>query len=350
MPPPFLVCRRAVQSHISLDLRSRIYPAFLSPPRQVTLPADPEARIELGKLGDHLSCTEIDDLLDGMEERTYSHGRLLVRPGEPVRGQEHAHFTCPWRGAAATAWLTGGPTPSDSRWPRLPPPLNASAQALIRVAHTRLCPASRFLTHSAQAALPRAPPPLPPTHTTHTPLSRTPPLLPLFQVRELFLIIEGAVQPVPEDFQDGQNSRLAAPYLASTGSSDRARRLATALRTREERPGSSDHRRKRWLFRRRPPKSPFSLLWTIQDFCSPPPRLREFLDNSGDDGAVAGVARPRPVGRGRCIGEGALLLDAERTISSNAEVRSRSRDLALALAQTPTPTLTMPNPDLLCAI
>jgi len=56
------------------------------------------------------------------------------------------------------------------------------------------------------------------------------------------------------------------------------------------------------------------------------------------------------VGRGRCIGEGALLLDAEHTISSNAEVRSRSRDLALALAQTPTPTLTMPNPDLLCAI
>ena len=29
----------------------------------VTLPADPEAHIDLGKLGDHLGCAEIDDLL-----------------------------------------------------------------------------------------------------------------------------------------------------------------------------------------------------------------------------------------------------------------------------------------------
>ena len=81
------------------------------------------------------------------------------------------------------------------------------------------------------------------------------------QVRELFLILEGAVQPVPEDF------------------------------------------------------------------CFPPPRIREYVENAGDDSAVA-VARPRPLGRGRCFGEAALFLDAERTISNNAEVRSLSRDRA----------------------
>ena len=51
--------------------------------------------------------------------------------------------------------------------------------------------------------------------------------------------------------QDGQSGRLcgvfAAPYLATTGSSDCIRRLEAALRTREEGPGASDHRRKRRL-------------------------------------------------------------------------------------------------------
>ena len=57
---------------------------------------------------------------------------------------------------------------------------------------------------------------------------------------------------------------LERPQLATTGSSGCVRRRAAALRTREERHGTSDHRRKRWLFSHTPTKLPFLLRLTIQ--------------------------------------------------------------------------------------
>jgi len=54
------------------------------------------------------------------------------------------------------------------------------------------------------------------------------------------------------------------PWLATAGSSDCVRSLEAALRTREEGPGSSDHRRKRWLFSHEPPTLTISLRVTIQ--------------------------------------------------------------------------------------
>ena len=53
-------------------------------------------------------------------------------------------------------------------------------------------------------------------------------------------------------------------YRVTTVSSDCVRRLEAAPRTREERPVSSDHRRKRWLLSHTPPKWTVSLRLTIQ--------------------------------------------------------------------------------------
>ena len=56
----------------------------------------------------------------------------------------------------------------------------------------------------------------------------------------------------------------AGAYRATAASSDCVRRLEAALRAREEGPGTSDHRGKRWLFSHKPPKLTFSLRLAIQ--------------------------------------------------------------------------------------
>ena len=57
---------------------------------------------------------------------------------------------------------------------------------------------------------------------------------------------------------------LARPWLASTGSSASIRRLGAALRTREERPSTSDPSERPWPSRQRPPKSTISARLTMQ--------------------------------------------------------------------------------------
>ena len=53
---------------------------------------------------------------------------------------------------------------------------------------------------------------------------------------------------------------LVAPQLATTGFLDCVRRLEAALRTRDERHGTSDHRKKRLLISKTSTKLPFRCL------------------------------------------------------------------------------------------
>ena len=64
----------------------------------------------------------------------------------------------------------------------------------------------------------------------------------------------------------GQTGRLWQCHSwAPAGSSDCVRRLEAALRTREERHGTSDHRKKRWLFSQAPTKLPIFALFAAFD-------------------------------------------------------------------------------------